>query len=355
MSRVMSDPTTRRRSNDKSGTRRNETKAVVITPTGRPPEPTRALLAADSDRGHAHEGRTIVRQSPIPYHHQLFEILRDAIRGGIWPPGAMIPSEAQLAETYGISRTVIRSAVQRLIVDRLVQRIKGKGIVVGASGTDQEAFAIAGERDMEGRDRDLAADVRDREAERRDREAEARDDAASDLDRTAGDRAASDRQHAADEGARAASRRAGAADNRAQAINDRKVAANDRALAINDRKVAADDRAQAYLALTDRRVVQLHLEAANAGLEKSVAARNAELEASNRELKAFSYSVSHDLRAPLRAIDGFSRLLLEENGAELSAEAAHRLQVVRDGAQQMGFLIDDLLTFSRIGRLELKK
>ena len=327
----------------------------MITPTVRHPEPTRAMLAADSDRGHAHEGRTIARQSPIPYHHQLFEILRDAIRGGIWPPGAMIPSEAQLAETYGISRTVIRSAVQRLAVDRLVERIKGKGTVVGVSEIDRDAFATAGERDIEGRDRDLAARERDVAAELRDREAEARDDAAGDLDRTAGDRAAGDRQHAADEGARAASGRADAADNRAQAITDRKVAAEDRALAIHDRKVAADDRAQAYLALTDRRVVQLHLEAANAGLKKSMAARNAELEASNRELEAFTYSVSHDLRASLRALDGFSRLLLEENGAELSAEVAHRLQVVRDGVQQMGLLIDDLLSVSRIGRLELKK
>lgn len=88
------------------------------------------MLAADSERGHAHEGRTIARQSPIPYHHQLFEILRDTIHGGIWPPGAMIPSEAQLAETYGISRTVIRSAVQRLTADRLVERIRGRGTVV---------------------------------------------------------------------------------------------------------------------------------------------------------------------------------------------------------------------------------
>ena len=170
----------------------------------------------------------------------------------------MIPSEAQLAETYGISRTVIRSAVQRLIVDRLVQRIKGKGIVVGASGTDRDAFATAGERDIEGRDRDLAADVRDREAEQRDREAEARDDAAGDLDRTAGDRAASNRQRAADEGARAASGRAEAADSRAQAINDRKVAAEDRAQAakrsrkIRDRRVdgSASSRRPGWLRRT---------------------------------------------------------------------------------------------------------
>ena len=68
------------------------------------------------------------------------------------------------------------------------------------------------------------------------------------------------------------------------------------------------------------------------------------------ELDAFSYSVSHDLRAPLRAVDGFSQILLKEHGAILSEEAREYLQLVRDNTVQMGHLIDDLLNFSRIGR-----
>ncbi len=127
-------------------------------------------------------------------------------------------------------------------------------------GSVKGQYALAGERDIEGRDRDLAADVRDREAEQRDREAEARDDAAGDLDRTAGDRAASERQHAAGEGARAPSGHAEAADNRAHAIIDRKVAAEDRAQAAKDREDSGTDeltavrRREAGLAARDRDV-----------------------------------------------------------------------------------------------------
>jgi signal transduction histidine kinase len=87
--------------------------------------------------------------------------------------------------------------------------------------------------------------------------------------------------------------------------------------------------------------------------ETQLQRRAAELEAANRELEAFSYSVSHDLRAPLRAMDGFSRMLLEKHGAELPAEGRRLLQVVRDNARQMGELVDDLLAFSRLGRQSL--
>lgn len=90
-------------------------------------------------------------------------------------------------------------------------------------------------------------------------------------------------------------------------------------------------------------------------LEERVVARTAELESANRELEAFSYSVSHDLRAPLRAINGFTRILLEEYAGEISEEARHYFNLVQDNAQKMGNLVDDLLTFSRLSRQPLKK
>lgn len=90
-------------------------------------------------------------------------------------------------------------------------------------------------------------------------------------------------------------------------------------------------------------------------LEHIVAERTKWLEAANKELESFSYSVSHDLRAPLRAMDGFSRILLEEYSSELSPEGQRYLQLVRGSAQQMGRLIDDLLAFSRLGRQTLDK
>jgi light-regulated signal transduction histidine kinase (bacteriophytochrome) len=77
-------------------------------------------------------------------------------------------------------------------------------------------------------------------------------------------------------------------------------------------------------------------------------------EASNRELEAFSYSVSHDLRAPLRHISGFSKILSEEYSASLPPEAQHHLQRIQEGTQQMGQLVDDLLSLARIGRQGLR-
>jgi light-regulated signal transduction histidine kinase (bacteriophytochrome) len=87
--------------------------------------------------------------------------------------------------------------------------------------------------------------------------------------------------------------------------------------------------------------------------EKKVQILNEHLEGANRELEAFTYSVAHDLRAPLRHIDGFSKLVLEEHSQGLSEEGRRYLARIREGALRMGSLIDDLLNLARVGRKEL--
>jgi len=78
-----------------------------------------------------------------------------------------------------------------------------------------------------------------------------------------------------------------------------------------------------------------------------------ELAAANKELESFSYSVSHDLKAPLRAIDGYSRMFLKKYGSALDEDAARLINVIRSNTERMGFLIDDLLSFSRVIRNEM--
>jgi len=85
-------------------------------------------------------------------------------------------------------------------------------------------------------------------------------------------------------------------------------------------------------------------------LEERVQARTRELEVANEDLQSFAYSVSHDLRAPLRHIDGFSRMLQEDHAARLDDEGRRLLATVRKGAERMGRLLDDMIAFSRYGR-----
>jgi signal transduction histidine kinase len=107
--------------------------------------------------------------------------------------------------------------------------------------------------------------------------------------------------------------------------------------------------------LYERKRVEHEIRILNAELEQRVSKRTREHQASLQELQAFTYTVSHDLRAPLRAIDGFSKTLVQNYAEQLPDKAQHYLNRVQANVQRMGELVDDLLAFTHIGRIEPKK
>jgi PAS domain S-box-containing protein len=120
-----------------------------------------------------------------------------------------------------------------------------------------------------------------------------------------------------------------------------------------------DGKPRQYVAIradiTARKAASAEVVQLNAELEQRVATRTVELEAANKEMEAFSYSISHDLRAPLRAVNGFAGIVLEDFSAQLPEEGKRHLERIRKGGERMGELIDNLLAFSRLSRQSVNR